>query len=718
MSATDEDTTTVEYTMPSVERPAPEPSIKQQQRRVRSSASLSSYCSQTTLADRKRAKAEAAKARVTFAIKEAKLKKRKAALEADLEALGAQKDLAAAEVEADALDMASDRQEKSEISKEAVDSLPNEFADVRTTNYVASLPLDPTVPPYIPPQHEQMPAMAKKEWVLASDFTSFLLKKELLITSLIKFNDEPQSYNTWKMSFQSRMRELDVKPLEELDLLQKWAGPESQGQVRSLKDANMHNPQRGLQRVWERLDERYGAPEMIESSLRRKLDSFPKLTIKEPKKLYELSDIVSEIESIKEDPRYQSLLGYFDSSSGVTPIANKLPYNMQEKWTTSAVRYIERNQVIYPPFSHFAQFLREQSKIRNNPSFTYAGAKPSGEISKQHGEVHLKLVLGRLMWTKTSPPHSVEMPIYVPYTTLDTRWTSAGSSGINLSTSVIKCEECGRDKHSTALHFDYNEIKQPFSSSLEQDTQILLLIGRDLTEAHHVLDQRIGPKGSPYAQRLSLGWVIVGETCLGRVHRPFPDKVHSYKTHLLLGEDVPPLEENFDVVNPDTDKEVRPDVEVYKSQLDDHVATTLDMGRAERFSSMKNLVTAIAYLRHIAAGFRLDKKKNLYQAQYKRVQLLADLFWKRWRCEFLHTLQGRRKWTEDQRNMKPGDIVLLKDKDVIRNSWPTGVLVRVLPSADEKVRSAEVRIIAESGRPTVYTRPITELVLLVPSDSV
>ena len=50
---------------------------------------------------------------------------------------------------------------------------------------------------------------------------------------------------------------------------------------------------------------------------------------------------------------------------------------------------------------------------------------------------------------------------------------------------------------------------------VNNDTDIQILIGRDLIEAHVVHDQRIGPKNTPYAQKLALGWVIVGEACLG-----------------------------------------------------------------------------------------------------------------------------------------------------------------------------------------------------------
>jgi hypothetical protein len=41
-----------------------------------------------------------------------------------------------------------------------------------------------------------------------------------------------------------------------------------------------------------------------------------------------------EIESLMANPQYTVLLSYFNSSSGVLPIINKLPYNIQEKWSS------------------------------------------------------------------------------------------------------------------------------------------------------------------------------------------------------------------------------------------------------------------------------------------------------------------------------------------------------------------------------------------------
>ncbi|KAK7930586.1 hypothetical protein WMY93_006981 [Mugilogobius chulae] len=79
--------------------------------------------------------------------------------------------------------------------------------------------------------------------------------------------------------------------------------------------------------------------------------------------------------------------------------------------------------------------------------------------------------------------------------------------------------------------------------------------------------------------------------------------------------------------------------------------------------------------------------KDLYKAQWRQVQGLADCFWKRWRQEYLATLQTRRKWTVEKPNVKEGDIVLLKDTQVKRNEWPVGMVVKAIPSDDKKTCS-------------------------------
>ena len=104
--------------------------------------------------------------------------------------------------------------------------------------------------------------------------------------------------------------------------------------------------------------------------------------------------------------------------------------------------------------------------------------------------------------------------------------------------------------------------------------------------------------------------------------------------------------------------------------------------------------------------------KNLYKAQWVQVQTLANLFWSRWRQEYLQTIQSRRKWLHGSTNIVEGDIVLLKDKAVHRNEWSTAIVVKSIPSKDGKVRKVEVRTVKE-GNVAKYVRPVTDVVLLL-----
>ena len=49
--------------------------------------------------------------------------------------------------------------------------------------------------------------------------------------------------------------------------------------------------------------------------------------------------------------------------------------------------------------------------------------------------------------------------------------------------------------------------------------------------AHHVLDQKIGQSKSAHAQKLRFGWVVIGETFLGEVHKY--ETITTNKIHIL-----------------------------------------------------------------------------------------------------------------------------------------------------------------------------------------
>ena len=93
--------------------------------------------------------------------------------------------------------------------------------------------------------------------------------------------------------------------------------------------------------------------------------------------------------------------------------------------------------------------------------------------------------------------------------------------------------------------------------------------------------------------------------------------------------------------------------------------------------------------------------------RWRRVQELIRHFWSRWLKEWVPALNRYVKWTDEHKNLKPGDIVLVLSPDTPRANWPLGRIVRVHPGRDGHVRVATVQIgNAEIKRPIVRLCPL------------
>ena len=99
----------------------------------------------------------------------------------------------------------------------------------------------------------------------------------------------------------------------------------------------------------------------------------------------------------------------------------------------------------------------------------------------------------------------------------------------------------------------------------------------------------------------------------------------------------------------------------------------------------------------------------------RRVQYLDQQFWTRKRDKHLHNLNVCHKWKVKRTCIQVRDAVLIRDKQVPRNRWPLGRVTEVKPSRDGLVRSVELRLSSKTkDAPKTLTRPISELILLVP----
>ncbi|XP_055918584.1 uncharacterized protein LOC129950686 [Eupeodes corollae] len=96
-----------------------------------------------------------------------------------------------------------------------------------------------------------------------------------------------------------------------------------------------------------------------------------------------------------------------------------------------------------------------------------------------------------------------------------------------------------------------------------------------------------------------------------------------------------------------------------------------------------------------------------HMERWKRVQSLAEGFWKKWNSEYLARLQQRPKWTKIQALPKIGDLVLLKDERLPPTQWNLARIEGTHAGADGLVRVVIVK--TQNGQ---MKRPIAKICLL------
>lgn len=200
-----------------------------------------------------------------------------------------------------------------------------------------------------------------------SDLTNNMVRKEMVSSGLVKFDDHPENYWAWKSSFQDVTKDLG---LTARDLLTKWLGAESSIQAKCIRSVHALYPIESVCMLWQRLELCYGCPEVIENALLRKLEEFPKISNRDGQRLRELGDMLMELESAKSGTHLPGL-AILDTARVVNPIIEKLPFNLQERWITHGAKFKEDYHVSFPPFGFFVRFICDQARIRKIPVFRY-----------------------------------------------------------------------------------------------------------------------------------------------------------------------------------------------------------------------------------------------------------------------------------------------------------------------------------------------------------
>ena len=110
-----------------------------------------------------------------------------------------------------------------------------------------------------------------------------------------------------------------------------------------------------------------------------------------------------------------------------------------------------------------------------------------------------------------------------------------------------------------------------------------------------------------------------------------------------------------------------------------------------------------------------DKNDSFIQRKWKQIQYLADVFWSRWRKQYMTKLQERQKWTRKRRSLKIGDLVMLTDQQLPRNQWSLGRVTNTYPDKYGFVRTVDLKIskMKGLGGTAELKRPVHKLIFLM-----
>ena len=118
---------------------------------------------------------------------------------------------------------------------------------------------------------------------------------------------------------------------------------------------------------------------------------------------------------------------------------------------------------------------------------------------------------------------------------------------------------------------------------------------------------------------------------------------------------------------------------------------------------------------HVPQGPFKERSSNTHRLDF--IQHIVNAFWKRWTREVFPNLVIQRKWHTEQRNACVGDVVLVKDSNVVRGEWKKALVSKSIKSKDGHVRRVILTYKSINGTTISVERPIQNIIVLVPVES-
>ena len=83
---------------------------------------------------------------------------------------------------------------------------------------------------------------------------------------------------------------------------------------------------------------------------------------------------------------------------------------------------------------------------------------------------------------------------------------------------------------------------------------------------------------------------------------------------------------------------------------------------------------------------------------------MLESFWQSWSADYLTSLLPRKKWKKEERNVRIGQVVLIRDDNLPPSLWQIGRIIQLIPSKDRLIRSVVIEAASKKPSGEKYTK--------------
>jgi hypothetical protein len=106
--------------------------------------------------------------------------------------------------------------------------------------------LNPTASTFTP--NRPSDSSSNSDQSLMKSCIEFMARRELIANKIGKFDNSPENFHTWKLSFKNMTRNINITPCEELSLIMEYTTNESKKLVQKLRNAYLKTRKREWQK--------------------------------------------------------------------------------------------------------------------------------------------------------------------------------------------------------------------------------------------------------------------------------------------------------------------------------------------------------------------------------------------------------------------------------------------------------------------------------------